>query len=116
MADKYGGRYGGVAPPVLPRIGGSLASYTPYPQGADQALLRHQVAPGLGIAGRASVPSLPAAGGPWMGLAQALNSFLASSSGAVGAGSMFGAGFGRVPAAGGVPSRRTIYGPGPRAF
>ena len=105
------GMYQGV--PTVPRIGGQASSYVPFPQGSDMALFRRQVAPALGLAGHASQ-------NPWLGLAQALNSYLGSSRsgipGGVGPGTMFGTGFGSSPTPGGVPSRRTIYGPGPRAF
>lgn len=99
-------------PPTVPRIGGSAAAYVPVQAGGDRdlawALRRRQSAPGLGLAGQASE-------NPWLGLAQALNAYL-SGHGGVGAGTMFGAGFGHGPTAGGLPSRRTIYGPGARAF
>lgn len=95
--------------PFVPRIGGTASSYVPMPQGSAPGLRRHQVAPGLGIAGEALSDS------PWLGLAQALNAYLSGRAG-VGGGTMFGAGFGRGPSPGAIPSRRTIYGPGPRAF
>lgn len=103
VADKF-------RDPTVPRIGGTVSSYTPFPTGSHPALGRYQLGQGLHVAGAASEAS------PWLGLAQALNAYLSSGPGGVGAGSVFGAQFGRTPAVGGVPSRRTIYGSGPRAF